>query len=137
MRDLLACLIVAVTLCLPVPAIAQAATEGEALIKLAEERRARGEYALALEAGSEALRLARATGNRQLAADAHNILGLIENSRDQSRPPRCVTGSRSCGSTKSWATAMACHRASTMSVTATAASVSTSRLSSITAARSR
>lgn len=78
-RYLLACVIAT----LSGPAIAQPVTEGEALISLALERRDRGEYALALEAGTEALRRARATGNRRLAAEAHNILGLTENSRDQ------------------------------------------------------
>lgn len=57
--------------------------EGEALIDLAIAKRARGEYLLALEAGSEALQIARDTGNLRLAASAHNILGLTENSRDE------------------------------------------------------
>jgi tetratricopeptide (TPR) repeat protein len=60
----------------------QSAAEGERLIDAALERRGRGEYLLALEAGNEALRIAQASGNLPLAAQAHNVLGIIENSRD-------------------------------------------------------
>ena len=57
--------------------------EGHALISLAATRRARAEYALALDAGSEALAMAQATGDLSMAARAHNVLGIVENSRDE------------------------------------------------------
>ncbi len=66
-----------------VTAAAQSAAEGTQLIESALARRARGEYGLALEAGNQALQIAEATGDRALEARAHNILGLIDNSRDE------------------------------------------------------
>jgi tetratricopeptide (TPR) repeat protein len=67
----------------PADASARTVAEGEALIELAMARRERGEYVSALEAGNQALRLADTTANLSLAARANNILGIIENSRDE------------------------------------------------------
>lgn len=62
---------------------ARSAVEGERLVELALARRERGEYLLALEAGSEALRIGKAFGDLPLTARAHNALGIIENSRNE------------------------------------------------------
>ena len=59
------------------------AAEGQRLIDAAISRRELGEYQFALEAGHEALRIAEATRNLTLMAEAHSILGIIENSRGE------------------------------------------------------
>ncbi len=64
-------------------ALEDQSAEADALVDLAVARRGRGEYLLALDAGNRALQIATATGNVRTSAHAHNILGLVENSRDE------------------------------------------------------